>query len=127
MRFPLLDDAMENCIMYDRKIVDDGYGGYAEKYFPGIVFEAAFDFDDSIEAQEAKAEGAVGVYTITTRRNLTLRFGDVLKRVSNGRYYRVLTNGDDKKTPKSTALDMRQVRAEEWTPTTGTEGGAANG
>lgn len=110
----LLSDAMENCIMYDKRVVDDSYGGYKTSWFPGVVFEAAIVLDDSINAQVAMSQGSVGVYTVTTSRKMNLQFRDVFKRVSDGKFFRVTTDGDDKKTPKSTKLDMRQVRAEEW-------------
>ena len=88
----LLSEAMENCVVYDKRIVDDGYGGYVPGYFPG----------------------AVGIYTVTTTKAMNLQYHDVFKRVSDGKIFRVTSDGDDKKTPRSAGLDMRQVTAEEW-------------
>ena len=67
------------------------------------------------ELSAALAEGVTGVYTVTTAKNVNLQFHDVFKRLSDGKVFRVKTDGDDKKTPKSAGLNMRQVRAEEWT------------
>lgn len=110
----LLADAMENCIIYDKRMVDDGYGGGTPGYFPGMVFQAAVVVDNSINAQVALSEGAVGIYTITTKKNINLQFHDVFKRESDGKIFRVTSDGDDKKTPPSAGLNMRQVTAEEW-------------
>jgi hypothetical protein len=38
----------------------------------------------------------------------------VFVRKRDGKIFRVTSDGDDKATPKSTVLDMRQVTAEEW-------------
>lgn len=110
----LLAEAMENCIIYDKRIVEDGYGGYGPGYFPGVVFQAAIVVDNSIEAQEALSKSAVGIYTVTTTKAINLQYHDVFKRVSDSKIFRVTSDGDDKKTPNSAGLNMRQVTAEEW-------------
>ena len=110
----LLDDYMESCIMYDKKVVDDGYGGYKTTYTEGVTFKAALVLDDSVEAQVAQSDEAVGIYTVTTGREMNLQYHDVFRRVSDGKIFRVTSDGDDKKTPKRASLNMRQVSAQEW-------------
>ena len=105
--------------MLDKTTVDDGYGGFRPEWTLGAVFQAAVVLDDSVRAQQAMAEGVTGVYTVTTARNINLQFHDVFKRLSDGKVFRVKTDGDDKKTPVSAGLNMRQVRAEEWSITNG--------
>lgn len=110
----LLLEAMESCTMFDKTTVDDGYGGFIPSYVQGAKFQAALVVDDSYRAQLALSEGAKEVYKVTTRRSVNLQYHDVFKRDSDGKILRVLTDGDDVKTPRSAGLDMRQVRAEEW-------------
>ena len=110
----LLSDAMEACQMIDKTTEEDGYGGFIPRWVLGATFQAAVVLDDSMTAQTALAEGVTGVYTVTTAKNVNLQFHDVFKRLSDGKVFRVKTDGDDKKTPKSAGLNMRQVRAEEW-------------
>ena len=110
----LLSEAMETCTMYDKVSVDDGYGGFNPAYVLGAKFQAAIVVDDSQRAYLALSEGAKEVYTVTTERAVNLQFHDVFKRNSDGKIFRVLNDGDDKKTPQSAGLNMRQVRAEEW-------------
>lgn len=110
----LLSEAMETCVMYDKRTVDDGYGGYKTVYFPGIEFQAAIVLDNSVEAQKALSDESVGIYTITTRKNINLQYHDVFRRVEDGKIFRVTSDGDDKKTPNSAGLNMRQVAAQEW-------------
>ena len=100
--------------MLSKSVVNDGYGGYTTTWNEGASFDAAIVFDTSIQGRLAEAQGVSSRYTVTTSRNLTLEFHDVLKRVSNGKIYRVTSDGDDKHTPSSAGLDMRVVSCEEW-------------
>lgn len=110
----LLSEAMETCVMYDKRMVDDGYGGYRQSYTEGVEFQAAIVLDSSIEAQKALSDESVGIYTITTRKNFNLQYHDVFKRMEDGKIFRVTSDGDDRKTPNSAGLNMRQVSAQEW-------------
>lgn len=110
----LLSEAMEKCTMLNKSKVDDGYGGYKNAYVDGVEFECAITFDTSIQARRADKEGVSSLYTITTSRNMTLEYHDVFRRNKDNKIFRVTSDGDDKFTPQSATLDMRQVTAEEW-------------
>lgn len=110
----LLDDALESCIMIDKTTVPDGYGGYKPTWVEGAIFQAAIVLDTSMQAKLAESQGVTGLYTVTTKRAMNLQYHDVFKRQSDGKIFRVTSDGDDKKTPKKAKLDMRQVSAEEW-------------
>lgn len=110
----LLDDAMETCVIMDKTTQPDGYGGYISTYREGAQFKAAIVFDTSIEARVADKEGVTSLYTVTTPKALTLEYHDVFKRLRDGKVFRVTSDGDDKFTPASATLDMRQVTAEEF-------------
>ena len=110
----LLSEAMEKCVMLDKRTIADGYGGYIVTYTEGAEFDAAVVFDTSIEARRAQGEGVSSVYTVTTGRELTLEYHDIFKRKTDNKIFRVTSDGDDKYTPKSAGLNMRQVTAEEW-------------
>lgn len=113
----LLDEAMEDCIMVNKSVELDEYGGYQTVWTEGAPFTAAIVLDTSLAARVAEKEGVHNVYTITTSRALTLEVRDVFKRVRDNKYFRVTSDGDDKYTPARTDLDMRQVTAEEFTLT----------
>lgn len=110
----LLLEAMEKCHFYTKVKQADGYGGYKTAYIKGEAFNCAITFDSSIEARRADKEGVTSLYTVTTPRNLTLEYHDVFERDRDGKIFRVTSDGDDKFTPSSASLDMRQVTAEEW-------------
>lgn len=115
----LLSEAMEKCIFLNKQIAADGYGGYITTWSEGAEFDAAIVFDTSVEARIAEAQGVTSRYTVTTPRSLTLEYHDTFRRVRDGKVFRVTSDGDDKFTPASTVLDMRQVTAEEWSITSG--------
>lgn len=108
----LLSEAMEQCVFWDKVTVEDGYGGTRPDWRKGAEFFAAFSFSTSMEARRAELEGVRNLYTITTPRNTTLMFGDILERKRDGKLFKVTSDGKDKRTPASATLDMRVVTAE---------------
>lgn len=110
----LLSESYEPCVILDKTTRQDGYGGVITTWVDGAEIQASVVLDDSIEAVKAQAAGAKNLYTVTTARTIVLMFHDVFRRESDGKTFRVTSDGTDKKTPQSAGLDMRQVRAEEW-------------
>jgi len=110
----LLLEAMSDCVLLNKQTAEDGRGGYIVTWVDGAVFKAAITFDTSLEARVADKQGVTSLYTVTTPRSLTLEYHDVFRRVSDGKIFRVTSDGDDKFTPQSATLDMRVVTAEEW-------------
>lgn len=110
----LLDEAMTGCVLLNKITTNDGYGGYITEWSDGATFDAAIVLDSSMQAKIGQQMGVTGLYTITTRKALNLQYHDVFRRVDDGKIFRVTSDGDDKKTPQSAALNMRQVSAEEW-------------
>lgn len=111
----LLSEAMEGCVLLNKQTSLDEYGGFINTWVDGAAFNAAIVFDTSIEARTAEAQGVHSLYTVTTPRNITLQYHDVFRRTRDSKLFRVTSDGDDKYTPKSATLDMRQVTAEEIT------------
>lgn len=105
---------MENCVILNKQTTDDGYGGYRATYTDGANFNAAIRFDTSIEARTAEQAGVKSLYTVITQKNLILQYHDIFRRVQDGKIFRVTSDGDDKATPNSASLNMREVTAEEW-------------
>ena len=100
--------------MIDKKSVPDGYGGFNPAYVPGAKFDAAITLDSSMQSRIAEQQGVTALYTVTTKKNINLQYHDVFTRNEDGKIFRVTSDGDDKVTPISATLNMRQVSAEEW-------------
>lgn len=110
----LLEASMTKCVAINKQTVSDGYGGTTTAWIEGASFMAAIRLDSSMQARIAEQQGVTSLYTIITKKNITLEYHDVLRRVSDGKIFRVTSDGDDKHTPDLAALDMREVSAEEW-------------
>lgn len=118
----LLNEGMTKCVILNKQVKEDGYGGYKTEWTEGAEFMAAITFDASLQARIAEKQGVTGLYTVTTPKAISLDYHDVLKRLAakldDGTeipetVLRV-TSKNEKMTPASAGLDMRQVTAEEW-------------
>ena len=111
----LLDEAMEECVIMDKTTQADGYGGVVTTWVEGAPIKAAITFDTSMQARTAEKQGVTSMYTVTTSKEIVMQYHDVFKRIRDGKFFRVTSDGDDKFTPASASLNMRQVTAEELT------------
>lgn len=110
----LIDDMMEPCVIMNKITASDGEGGLMVEWKEGAVIDAAITNDTSLQAKVAESQGVTSTYTITTRRGVVLAFPDVIKRISDGKVFRVTSDGSDKISPKTSTLNMCQVTAEKW-------------
>lgn len=111
----LIAVAMEDVVLLEKHHIPDGEGGLMPgPWIETAKFKAAITFDTSMEARIAEQQGVTSAYTVTTRKNANLEYHNVFKRLSDGKIFRVTSDGDDKFTPSVSTMDMRQVTAEEW-------------
>ena len=109
----LVEQAMEASHIMDKTTTIDGYGGVKTTYTEGAEIKVAYSFNSSTEARVAAQQGVNNRFTLLTKRNIILRFPDIIKRDRDGKYFRVTSDGDDNKTPPTAGLDLRAVEAEE--------------
>ena len=110
----LLSDSMTKCTYLVKTPEADGYGGFTTTWKDGVEFNAAIVLDNSMQARSAEKAGVTALYTVTTQKGMNLQFHDVFRREEDKKIFRVTSDGDDKKTPSSAGLNMRQVSAEEY-------------
>lgn len=110
----LLEQAFEPYKMMNKVTSDDGFGGFETSWQEGASINGAMRFDSSIQARRAEQEGVSSVYTFITKKNIILEYHDVIKRIRDGKIFRVTSDGDDSFTPDNASLDMRLVTCEEW-------------
>lgn len=110
----LLSQAYEDVVMLEKERVSDGEGGFITEWTEGVQFQAAITFDNSIQGRIAEKQGVTSRYTITTNKSAKLEFHDVIRRLSDGKIFRITSDGDDVQTPKSASFQFLQVTAEEW-------------
>ena len=110
----LLQDYTEPCQLIEKKRVPDGEGGFITSWADGIQFNASVVCDTSMQARAAEKQGVTSLYTVTCERNAKLEYHDVFRRLSDGKIFRVTSDGDDVQTPKQATFPFSQVTAEEW-------------
>lgn len=110
----MLNDAMEPCVLLDKKRKPDGEGGYITEWTDSVEFDAAITFDGSMQARIGAKSGVTSLYTVTLPGGFKLDFHDVFRRLSDGKIFRVTSDGDDKHTPARASFQVSQVTAEEW-------------
>ena len=111
----LLEQAYEPFVLLNKVSSADGYGGMITEWVDGPTISGAITLDSASDVRVAQALGATSVYTLTVRKDVLLDYHDVLRRESDGKLFRLTTDSDDKKTPKTAGLNMRQYSAEAWT------------
>lgn len=113
----LLLDGFEKCaILTKTGKRPDGEGGFIyDVWEEGEQFDAAFDYQASMQAKAAEKQGVTGLWNILVNKETRLEFHNIFKRLSDDQVFRV-TSKDDKATPKSAGLDLRLISAEEWIP-----------
>ncbi len=111
----LLDEAMVPCVLMDKRRVPDGEGGYTLEWTESVKFDAAIVFDSSMDARVGAKAGVTSLYTVTLPRGFRMDFHDVFRQLSDGKIFRVTSDGDDKHTPARASFQVSQVTAEEWT------------
>lgn len=110
----LVDNAMELTYIMDKVTTLDDYGSVKTVWQQGAQIMAAYSFNSSTQARIAAQQGVNNRFTILTRKAVVLQFPDIVKRASDGKYFRITSDGKDNRTPNSAGLDLRAVEAEEW-------------
>lgn len=114
----LIDCVMVPCVFMIPERTPDGSGGFNPTWAEGEQFNAAIIRDTSTEARIAEAAGTVEMYTVTVSRAVHLKYHTVIKRLSDGKTFRITSDNSEMKTPVCTALDIAQSTAEAWRLTT---------
>ena len=111
----LLTQAMEDVVLMEKKRVPDGEGGFTTDWADGVQFKAAITFNSSLEAKVAEKQGVTSLYSVICPINAKLEYHDVIRRLRDGKIFRITSDGDDEITPDSATFQFAKVSAEEWT------------
>lgn len=108
----MLSDFFEPFCIQDRHSEPDGFGGVAWTLTDGAEIMAGISTVSTAEAQIAYQTGTKTIYTIVHRKTLTLHQGDHVRRMADGRLYRITSNSADMATPAMAQEQYCQVSAE---------------
>ena len=110
----LLHDFAVPCVLMEKKRVPDGAGGWITDWTEGAEFENFQYLDTSMEARRAQQEGVKSLYSALVQRDFPLDYGDAFKDKNTGLTYRVTSNPDEKKSPKSSTFDLKYFTVERF-------------
>lgn len=108
----LFEEALETFNIITETTQADGYGGQETIRSTGESFQAVAVQDGGQEQLVAMQLGWNGSYTVITHKDTTLMDGDIIRRASDSKCFRIKADGTDYKTPASAGLNMRAVKAE---------------
>lgn len=110
----LIDDFKAPCVFMVESKAPDGEGGYKASWEEDDSFEAAIIHTNTNEAKAAEKQDAVSQYDVYTG-DVCLKYRDVFKRLSDGKVFRVTSDGGDDQTPRRATFQFSKVTAEEYT------------
>lgn len=110
----LINNMMTECTLLDISRESDGEGGSKSTLSEGDTFLAAIAYNGSAEVKSAGKATAKSNYTVTAERDLHLSYHDVFRRLSDGKTFRVTSDGENMQTPNFASFQFSQVTAEEW-------------
>ena len=110
----LYEAMMEKFVFMDKVREPDGLGGWNTVWREGAEFKASVLKDSTIQGRVAEKQGITELYTITVFRNNQLDFHDVIKRVSDGKIFRITSDIKDNTSPVFSGINFGQVTAEAW-------------
>lgn len=108
----LLDDFARPCVLLDKTRVPDGESGYITTWTEGAEFFNYMALDTSMEARRAEKEGVTSVYSVLVQQSVPIEYNDFFRDKATGETYRVTSEPEDKKTPKSSGLKLKYFTAE---------------
>lgn len=110
----LLDDYAVPCVLMEKKRVPDGAGGYTTTWSKGLPFSNYQWNNTSTEALIAEQQTGKSLHSALVQRDFPIERGDAFMDTSTGLTYRVTSDPDDNKAPKSSTFDLKYFTVERW-------------
>ena len=107
-----LENFFEDFIIQSKVYVDTGFGTFEPQYTDGANFRAGISTNSTNEAQIAERSGMKTIYTIVHLPAITLHKDDRVRRIRDGRMYRITSDSADMTTPPGAGVQYGQVTAE---------------
>jgi len=104
----------EKAVFLDKKSIPDAFGGVSTQYVEGAEFDVLVELSGSVTQLLAEQKNESTTYNITVHKDLPLDFHSVFKLRKGGRILRVTVDPDSSVAPKSSTLDFKVGRAEEY-------------
>lgn len=109
---PLFEEAMEACVLLMEKHTPDGSGGTVTAWEDGASFRAAVVLDTSAGIVAGDMARVQNMYSVYVDPADALSYHAVFRRVSDGRVFRVSSDG--KTAPARASFRLSVCTVEEW-------------
>lgn len=111
----MIEEGLVPCVIMQKVRVPDGEGGFITTWTEGAEFRAAITFNGSTLQKIADTQGNHSAYKITAPKSADLDVHDVVKRLSDGKIFRVTSESKDMETPARARFGQYcQADAESW-------------
>lgn len=110
----LVLDKMEPCERMIPNEQPDGEGGMETVWETGDAFAASIVLQNSAEYRRAENGALRKSYSVFTDKGVELQHQDVFRRCSDGKTFRVTSDGRDRQTPACASFSFVRVTAERW-------------
>lgn len=111
----LLDDMMEDFARLTlAEEISDGMGGRAQAWAEGETFRAFLREDRAGESAEAQRMAEAPKFTLVTPWAVELGYHEIVKRLSDGTTYRMLSDTRNKRPPVLSAIHIAAASCERW-------------
>lgn len=108
----LLDERMETFCRLDKTSVPDGYGGTMTVYTDGAEFPAVATKLQSAGMDIAYQSGEKELYAVYCKPSVGLERNDRIKRVLDGKTFRVTASPDPNQTSAASAIGLSRTTME---------------
>lgn len=105
-------DFCEDACIVDKRTESDGMGGVTVSWSDGAPIKAGFVRNSSTEARIAYQNGTRELFSIIFSDLLELAPNDRVKRLSDGKIFRITSDARDMTTPAQSDMHFREADAE---------------
>lgn len=112
----LFERMMTDCVRMIPRTRPDGLGGSHTVWEDERAFRAAIIRDQMSDARVAEKQAVSSRYTVTAEPGAELCFHAVLRRLADGRIFRVTGDAFDSRPPACAGFDFEQASAEPFAP-----------
>lgn len=113
----LLTSMMYPCVLLTEVLINDPMGGYSSQWVEGATFDAFVRKEETPEITVAEKTEPKERLTIVVPKGTPLKYHSVVRRVSDGETYRLVSTLKDFEAPGASSLQIARADCERWTPT----------
>ena len=105
-------DFTEECVMFVKNTVSDGFGGMKVEFEEYFGFDAAIALAGARESRTGDSETPAARYSVLAEKGLLIKYDDIFRREKNGELLRVTSLTPENAAPHFSRLNLMIFYAE---------------